>query len=170
MVNNDFIGGLINVVYYIIYTVIAAIIIYITMWLFVKSKGWYASARIKKIKEDFLTEAEYIIDEGEEPSSMQKFFLSQTGIIEKPRNYIFYALCVIGGGVLSFFVYMYIYDNNMYTISLVIAVVFSVIMLMVWIDSLKALKSARILLFLFYSFVLLLWIYNLFNSIINWIQ
>jgi len=175
MVNNDFLGGLINVVYYIIYSAMAAIIIFIVMWLFVKLKRWCARARIRRSKEDFVTEAKYIRDVKKKPNFIQQFILSQTGIVEKPKDYALNALVfVISGGVgIMFFGIVHlsniiINDHTRYIIWLVFSAIALIFTLVYWVRSLKALiKYMRVLPFLLLSFVLLMWVLVLINAIMD---
>ena len=144
---------------------LTAFIIFCVLWIYVKLKRWYGVASINREENDFKETISYMEETGKSLNCIQRFILSQTGVIVSGRKggiILLYVLFLILVGVIANWCGYYIDfpygSDDIMTIFVEKICPFIVLVgaFLCWVFSLQSLiEHVRVLPFVFCSIVLL---------------
>lgn len=177
---NGFMNHLLNIAYDMIILLLSVVAIIIFLWIFVKIKRWYGKARINRSSTDFKTAVDYIDENDKSINRFQRLYLNLTGEIESIANlkfiiFLFLIVAIISilfGLLLWYDIIEYeiiekILDAKLFTIVLIICcTALEIFIVSLWVEAIKGLiRFARILPFLFWSILLTVYAFILFQNI-----
>lgn len=153
-----------NILYHLGFLLIAGIVLFIFMWIYVHLKRWYGHAHITRNENNFKEASEYVTKKSKSINRFQRFVLGQTGAVVGIDFYIrilvfsviFIVSILLFWWICNILIERYDYDilNNIIVTSItaIVGVIYEVYLFFIWIKSLKQLiKFARFLPFLFMS-------------------
>lgn len=143
--------------------VIAALLIFFFMRLYVRFKRWYVSSRIARNRDDYKIAQNYIIKTEQKLNRFQRWLLAQSGAIWEigdGRSWFWTLLITIGFAIICFvLIEADIISIFMHKTFMIIGLLALLVIGFYWVDALKSLRQyARFLPFIFWSILMAVWI------------